>query len=132
MPTEFRRLVFRDDELLAALGHELRQTGGKFPSGRIVRHEVMRGPELTVRLEIEVEGAGEPCRVDGGTSISVTLEPAFIAAALIRFCIREGIPMARRAEKSLQVVGDNLALNLSLDAPKKAVSDAELEWRETG
>ncbi len=40
--------------------------------------------------------------------------------------------MARRAEKSLQVVGDNLALNLALNAPKAAVSDPKLEWLETG
>jgi hypothetical protein len=130
MPTEFGRLVFRGEELLDALGHELKQTKGQLATARIVGHAVICEPELTVRVEIEVGAADEPYRIDGERRMSVTLEPAFVASALIRYCIREGIPMARRAEKSLQLVGDNLALSLSLGAPKRDL--AELELHETG
>ena len=132
MPSEFRRLVFRGDELLDALGHELKQTKGQLAAARIVGHAVICEPELTVRVEIEVGGEDEPYRIDGEKRMSVTLEPAFVAAAMIRYGIREGIPMARRAEKSLQVVGDNLALTLSLGAPKQEVAATELELCETG
>lgn len=128
MPTEFRRLVFQGDELLDALAVVPWRPDNQMPVGRIVGCQVVSKPEVTVRVEIEAEDQDDPAASEGGGRHSVTLEPAFVAAALIRFCIRRGIPMARRAEKSLEIEGDSLALNLTLDAPEAEIAATEPAW----
>ncbi len=130
MPTEFRRLVFHGDELLDALAVVPWRSENPLPAGRIVGYEVVSKPEVTVRVEIEPEDRDDPAAGDGGGRLWVTLEPAFVAAALIRFCIRRGIPMSRRAEKSLGLEGDSLVLNLTLDAPKAEIEVTEPIWLE--
>ena len=129
MPIEFRRLVFHGDELLDALAVVPGRSEDPLPAGRIVGYKVVSKPEVTVRVEIEPEDRDDPATGDGGR-LSVTLEPAFVAAALIRLCIRRGIPMSRRAEKSLGLEGDNLALILTLDAPEAEIAATEPVWLE--
>ena len=130
MPTEFRRLVFHGDEHLDALAVVPGRPEDPLPAGRIVGYEVVSKPEVTVRVEIEPEEQDDPTASQGAGRLSVTLEPAFVAAALIRFCIRRGIPMSRRAEKSLELEGDCLALSLTLDAPEAEIATREPIWLE--
>ena len=130
MPTEFRRLVFHGDELLDALAVVPWRSEDSLPAGRIVGYKVVSKPEVTVRVEIEPQGRDDPAAGNGGGRLSLTLEPAFVAAALIRFCIRRGIPMSRRAEKSLGLEGGNLVLNLTLDAPEAEIEATEPIWLE--
>ena len=78
--------------------------------------EIFSDPEIGIRLEIEHRDEGKPGKNDVAKHHTITLEPAFIGAALVRYCIDLKIPLPRTAGKSLQVIGDRLALNLTIKA----------------
>lgn len=114
MPTEFRRIVFSNEELLDALQAARDMAGGKLPAGRIVGCILSAEPSLTARLTVAPDGCGpgEPIGTESG--VTVDLDPEFVGAALLLHCRRNKIPIPRNSEKSLQVVGDSLALRISL------------------
>jgi hypothetical protein len=123
MPSEIRRLIFHADELADALSMEAGRKNTSLPGGRISSCEVVSRPEVTLRIEVETED-----RNDDAGPLSVTLEPALVAAVLIRFCMRRAIPLSRRAEKSLQIIDGHLVLSLTLEAPGMKIAESEAAW----
>ncbi len=109
MPTELRRLLFTRDELAEALADYARATGRAWPAGKIrsVRPDAPFDGSLVLRLR---DGAA------GGSHRTVKLEPEWVAAALIRFCAERGVVLPRRAQKSLELVGDAVSLNIVMQA----------------
>lgn len=108
MPSELRRLIFNNEEMLAAVT-EYRAAGlGPLPAGEILSCRAYGEPRLRFRLEMRSPEREDP--------VILEIAPEIIGAALLRFCIARGIPVPKRAEKALQVHGDNIALSLSIKA----------------
>lgn len=104
MPTEIRRLVFSNNELVEAL-HAYSQTSDeKIPEGDVRTCKAVDEKTIAVRLEIENRHTQE--------TYQVNLRHEFVGAALLGFCFDKGIPVPRESEKSLQISGDNIALTI--------------------
>lgn len=113
MPSELRRLIFSNEEVLAAVADYSASGRSPLPSGSVVSCRVYGEPKVRVRVEVEDPRRDYP--------VVVEIEPEVIGAALLRYCIAQGIPVPKQAEKSLQVHGDNIALKLTIKARSAAL-----------
>jgi hypothetical protein len=123
MPSEMRRVIFRSDELVAAISEYNMGSGGKLPFGTVIACKPIDGPEVVVRLDILEQRSGETRTVD--------LTAEIVGAALLRYCMKHRIPIPRIAEKSIQVHGDTLSLNISIKDKSKGSSGAGTPKEET-
>ena len=116
MPSELRQIVFSNEETIDALAKHCRRLHKEQQNLSVKGCEIFSDPEIGVRLEIDCGDEAKPGRSDLGKDHTITLKPAFIGAALVRYCIDLKIPIPRVAVKSLQVIGSGLALNLTIKA----------------
>mgnify|MGYP001555584020 CR=1 FL=1 len=117
MPTEIRRIVFSIAETLDAISdyNKLPQNNAKLPPGTIDGCVVKDEPDGIVRLDI---------RDADGQHHDHILPHATVGAALLRYCRTTKIPLPKRGQKSLQVVGDNVALYIEIRTDRKPNVDA--------
>jgi len=108
MPTELRRLVFSSDELAEALTSYSRASGPVLPDGDIVHCRIIDGDELAINVKVLPDLGGEVQTVRIGSEL--------LGSALIRFCQDRRIPVPRHAEKTLQAIGQNVAMTLTIAA----------------
>lgn len=102
MPTESRILGFNRDEVLAVLKEYCSGSGRDLPEYKVDGLVMEQG-----------HGAGVKVKLNGSGS-SIEFSESEIAAAIIMYCIKRGIPMARHAMKSLEVAHDTLFLHLRM------------------
>ena len=101
MASEFRQVVFENDELLQALEEHFGGPDERVPQGGI-RSAGIAADERNIDLVGKSDA--DRCR------FSVPAE--HVAAALIGLCRKRGIPLPRSAKKYLVGSGDNLALRV--------------------
>jgi hypothetical protein len=102
MASEFRQLVFENDELLEALAEYLGAQDGRIPRDGI-RSAAIAADEMNIELIGKADSQQQrPFQMPAGD----------VAAALIGLCRRRGIPLPRSAKKYLVGSGDNLALRI--------------------
>ena len=99
---ESRVISFSNVEAIDALIEYCTATKRQLPKGGINRLVFTNDAEIKVTAEFN------------GDAASISFYQNEVAAALIFYCNKKGIPVARRALKSLQVAQDSVALNLSL------------------
>lgn len=104
MPTEYRRVVFPNQELREALIGYQGDGGQDMPPGDIVAVTLLDSPANTVRITL--------VSTSEGASYTADYNAAHIAAALIRYCIEHKVPIPKHSRKSLRLMGDNLALDI--------------------
>jgi hypothetical protein len=104
LPTELRRIVFSHDEFRQALDTHLGQQRTKLPAGRIASVGFAGDDRGEVVLEIHDRRKG----LDQLVSVTAS----HVAAALLRYCFNNGVPMPKDAQKSLVIAGDNIALEI--------------------
>ncbi len=116
MPKEINYLAFSNEELSTALTEFRRSQANPFPSNRIERLSIRQAQGtfvVTVRLLDRRSGKVIPIEVG----------PTEVLAAIIFFCKRHRIPLAMRAHKSLDVIGNQIALlttaNFSYSRPEQ-------------
>jgi hypothetical protein len=102
MPTETRILGFSNAEAIDALVEFCAATKRELPKGGI--KQLTFSNDAEVRVTAEFEGGAPPIRFYENE----------VAVALIMLCNKRGIPVARRAIKSLQIAQDSVALHLSM------------------
>lgn len=102
MPTETRVVTFSNAEAIDALVDYCGKINRELPQAGIKRLTFSNDSEIKVTLEFD---AGAP---------AIRFYENEIAVALILFCNKKGIPVARRAIKSLQVGQDTIALHLAI------------------
>jgi hypothetical protein len=104
MPTEYRRVVFPNHELRQALAVYHGDDEQPIPPGEIVAVAILDSPANTVRITL----------LDTAQSATFTADfsASHIAAALIRYCIDNRVPIPKDSRKSLRLMGDNLALDI--------------------
>jgi len=102
MPNETRALSFSNAEAMGALTEYCASTKRELPRGGIQRLSFSNDTEIKVTAEFD--GGAPPIR----------FYEHEVAVALIMLCNKKGIPVPKRATKSLSVEHDSIALNLSL------------------
>ena len=104
MPAEYRTLVFSQDEIRSALVDHSTRSKRPFPFGEIVHVEL--GADASDPIELVV-------RSDLYHEVNkIRLEPEFVAAALIRYCFLQRVPLPRHAIKSLAIEQGLLCLKM--------------------
>lgn len=116
MPTEYRRVVFTNQELMQALMAYQSEADQPVPAGDIIAVNILESPASTVRITLldTIEGA----------TFTADFAASHIAAALIRFCIEHKVPIPKNSRKSLRLMADNIALDIVLREPGAAEANA--------
>jgi hypothetical protein len=109
-----RHIIFERDEVVAAVEAFLRRRSER---GYLVALEIVSRPAIRADIRLRSERNSEERKVQ--------FDHAKLAAALIAFCNEKRIPLARRAEKRLAMLGDNLALLVSLNLPPESIDELE-------
>jgi hypothetical protein len=102
MPNESRTLSFSNSEAMGALMDYCASTKRELPKGGIKRLTFSNDDEIKVTAEFE------------GGAPSIRFYEHEVAVALIMLCNKKGIPIPKRAAKSLQVSQDSIALHFSM------------------
>jgi hypothetical protein len=102
MPTESRILTFSNPEAIDALQEYCGATKRELPKTGIKR--LTFANETEIRVTAEFDGGPQPLHFYENE----------VAVALIMLCTKRGIPVARRAVKSLQIAQDSISLHLSM------------------
>ena len=102
MPTEPRILGFNKVEVLEVLREYCTQTGRTLQDISINALSMVQDEE--VRVEVRTNGNGS----------AQEFTESELGAAIIMYCIKRGIPMARHAMKSLEVTHETLLMHLRM------------------
>jgi hypothetical protein len=108
MPTELRQLIFSRDELAEAIANYNGAATNGVPAGRIMFCKVTQNSGIFVTVKIVPEGETEVH--------TVHLDKNTVGAALMKYCLDKNIPMPKKASKTLQAIGDNIAMSLCIDS----------------
>ena len=120
-PSEMRRIVFTQDEVLVALSRYAVHPPDRAESSRFVSCRILRRPRLRVLAELVPH--------EGGPGEEIEVDTNDVAAALLRYCAASGVPIPMKADKELEVVGENLAINLRIETATEPVVAAEAAGR---
>jgi hypothetical protein len=108
MITEFRRLVFSSSEMERAIKAFNKEKASKFPEGDIVGIEIVGEPDICARIRVrDVYGAS--------AEQEVVVDADYLGAVMLFRCNQNNIPMPRLSKKTLDRVGDGLALSFSIN-----------------
>jgi hypothetical protein len=104
MLKEIRNIIFAQDELEEAVKLFHASVQAILPPGRIISFEISgnNGPVLKVNVVKPKEGEVS----------TATIASAHVAAAMLSYCIKNGIPVPRKAKKKIELIEGNLALTL--------------------
>jgi hypothetical protein len=106
VPSEFRQILFTNNEVIEALYEYNQVVRGKLPPGMIVSCTPVAEEKVAVRLKLVDQASG-------GAKVA-SLAPELVAAALLRYCFNHYIPIPRNAAKSIQVHGDRISLDVRI------------------
>ena len=133
MPKEINYLVFSNEELSAAITGLRRSQGNPLP-GDTVERLTTRKTETSFQVTAWVKTNRS------GKVIPVMVDPHEVLSALILFCKSVGIPLALKAHKVLDVIGNQVAMlttvNFAYNRPEQkngaiVYTDDELEAGKT-
>lgn len=105
MPSELRQIVFRPNEVVAAIAEFHQRRRLAIPKGRVVGLHLTEPPEIRATLSIVSDDQPDP--------IPFTLGSEVLAAALIFYCINRGIPLPALANKKLRRFEDSIGLEIT-------------------
>jgi len=111
VPSEYRQVLFSNNEVIEALYEHNQVAEAKLPRGMIVSCTPVAEVDVAVRLELVDQESGE-------TQVA-SLSPELVCAALLRYCMKLHIPMPRGAAKTIQIHGDDVALNVRIKSRAK-------------
>ena len=114
MPSEVRHLMFSPREALAAVEELRRRRGAPLMSGTGKVAQIITSPEIGFRVVIVAH--------DGATEREYVVGTVELGAALVFYCINNGIPLPVSAPKLLRISGDSVVLVVH-----KNVSESQLE-----
>ncbi len=111
MPSEYRQVLFSNNELIQAL-YEYNQVAQiKMPPGTILSCTPVAEDKVAVRLQLVDQASGE-------TRVA-SFSPELVAAALLHYCFKHRIPMPHSAAKSIEMHGDEISLNMRIEGRSK-------------
>lgn len=107
MPTEIRRLLYSEVEVARAVSELSLNTATGMPPGAVLDYKVEKESPIELRLHLQTRE---------GKQLYHTIDEAFVAAALISYCMRNNIPIARKSRKTVKVTKNGIALDMTLEA----------------
>ncbi len=116
MPSEFRRVMFTNNEVIEAIHDYNEISQDKLPPGIILTCTPVSQAEVAVRLEMVDQRSDETHVVE--------LSPEVLGAALLSYCMKHRIPMPKSATKSIQIHGNEVSLNVEIEGRSKRAADA--------
>jgi len=112
MPTEMRKVVFTNAEVLEAVRSYNAKAKEKLPTGEILSFKIsVDNDVIAITIDISDDKSGK--------TLGVRLTESYIAAVLMSYCVDHKIPIPRAGDKSLQIIGDSIALSISLKRVSK-------------
>ena len=106
MVKERRQIVFENQDLIDALLAFDREHAKKFAPRRKVTCVVSK--DEPVRAKLTLVGPSND------QEETFEIDTNNLAAALLWYCMKLGVPMPKRARKELRVLGDSVTLNFTL------------------
>ncbi len=106
MPTEIRRLIFTEPELMEALTQFISSERTAVEPGRVIAIEIATQDPASIK-----------CRVQGrsGVQNNQIFDAVFMCAALIAWCMKNKVPLARSAKKQVKLTQTGrVALDVTL------------------
>jgi len=107
MPMEMRTLIFSRGEMAEALRGFGAQAGVALPAGTIMYLTLSAAPDPEVTVKVIPE--------DGTTIETVEIGAEAMGGCLIHYCIDKSIPIPRQSERSLQVIGETMAIHFAMN-----------------
>lgn len=104
MPTEMRRIVFSNEELLNAINFFNSSAVPKLPEGKIISASIDPDEKPNIILRFISYNRDE--------EREIVISTANLGAILIAYCIKSKIPMSKKAKKAIKIIGDNVSLEL--------------------
>ncbi len=114
MPTEMRRIVFSNEELMNAINFFNSPNIPKLTDGIITVASADPDNKADIVLKFKSHNRDE--------ERNIAISSAILGAALMSYCLKNKIPMSRRASKSLKIIGDNVSLELVFGNDQIALS----------
>lgn len=106
MPTEIRRLIFSDAELMDALTTFISSDRTAIEPGRVIGLEVASKDPCALRCSIQGRS---------GLMNEQVFDAVFLCAALIAWCMKNKVPLARTAKKAVKLTQTGkVALDVTL------------------
>jgi hypothetical protein len=105
MIVEERRIAFSREAVMAAVGLFAKPCAVALPPGHIVGVEA---EDSGCQLEVAPVGSDKLERL--------TIESSAVASMLILYASRQGIPIPKRGDKTLERAADGFALNIRLES----------------
>lgn len=118
MPVELRKVMFSEDELRAAVIDYCLRSKIRLPEANIERIVVGEDPESCVTLKYY--DTDNPNDAD-----DVKLSRDQVAAALIRYCGEQKVPLPRAGRKILQTSDEGVALLINIQWEKRPKAAAK-------
>ena len=100
---ESRRLLLPIETALDAVVEFDRQQAGTLWKGGVIEARLVSGPEPMLTVTTQVTGHPAERRVFDLTAL---------AAAIIHYCVRAGIPLPRQGRKSIDITSDGVTLTI--------------------
>ena len=105
--TELRRIIFANGEVIEAIKRYNEVAKKKLPEGSIASCRMDADDSMRLTLGMRDHSTDKHYKV--------ALKTSFIGAAMMKWCLETDVPLARSAEKTLEVVGDNLPIAMSMN-----------------
>ncbi len=115
MPSEHRQIVFGKNELNEAISAYRESQGDDLPEGRVTACSVDAHKRIAVMIAFLKDGESKPTVAE--------IPASTVAAALISYCMGKGIPIPRQSHKTVQQLGDNIALVIRVGSQAIAFSE---------
>ncbi len=108
MPTEIRRLLFSDVEVARAMSEFSLTANTNLPQGAVLDFKVETEQPVKLRVHMQTRD---------GKQVFHAMDEPFVAAALLAYCMKAKIPIARKSRKTVRVAkAGGIALDMTLDA----------------
>ncbi len=111
MISEIRQVVFDRQALETAVLAADKEDGGRLFECDSLRIDIEKEPEIGLAIEARRAASNVPERIE--------MSAVQVAAVMIRHCRREGIPLPKASKKSLELLGANLCLRVTLNDDAK-------------
>ncbi|MGC2854750.1 hypothetical protein ACM64Y_04675 [Novispirillum sp. DQ9] len=106
MPTEIRRLIFSDAELMEALTQFISSDRTAIEPGRVIGVEIATKDPCALKCAIQGRS---------GMQNDQIFDAVFLCAALIAWCMKNKVPLARSAKKAVKLTQTGkVALDVTL------------------
>lgn len=116
MPTEQRRIIFADDEIVTAVLSYCRIGGIALPDADVEKLDIALDTDCSVRLTFSVTSPDLPDEV--------FLDADTVMSALIGYCRLRSIPLPRVAAKRLEPADGTLSMVFEMQRRRGSVSES--------